>query len=912
MTGMPDDTTPSPETPVARPTGGVRMGVVLREVKRAIAQLSPSGGPEPVPSDETLAQAWTFCRLLVRVTSMPRPRDEDGSLHLRERLQTIYALSDRVCLAICRTLFSLEHAPLDDDPHYQAMSRRFPQNHAAKTLQPDTDGDLASFATRPATERLALATAAVAILAHQGAPTTAYLALFTALAHVGVDDATTLRLIQSIDARCQTGFHIAFPKSVHELTTADVDRAGATYTIGASLTTTVCIPDPTLPEVFAELVREREVVRLSVTKEFGRQLYTNGGAAQAMPLEQARHVEVGRWTLAFSDTGVLLRLAQPVGGLQVRNLGLTIPAASGQGTVTLLNDISFSAFTGEVVALVGPSGCGKTTLLTTLAGVVTATAGKALLDGEDLATLLETDRSVAGIVPQDDIVHPALSVEESLTYSARLRLGPEVPRDRLDQRVEKVLRELTIDHIRGSEIGDALKRGISGGQRKRVNFGQELITESTRLLFLDEPTSGLDPIASQSIMRLARYLADHGRVVFVVTHDLSPQIMALVDRLVVLAPGGQLQFYGTAKDACEQYQAPTVDAVFGKLEDKNVPQPTKWRTSSQARDTLLEEWGAHKEASPLAMRSPAPVEADDEDRPAPLAAATPSLRASWNQFVTLVSRYTRVKTRDTTGLVVLAAQPPFLAAVMVTVFPAPTMQMLFMLSLSCAWFGMSGSVRELIADRVIWRRERRVGVGVGPYVSSKLAVLATIVTLQCSFLTLTTWFTHDLSAHGFGALPLAAVATLTGLTGMTLGLLMSAIFSSSEAAVGTLPLLLIPQITFSSLLVGLRDMTTLARHLSWLDPQRYAFDAILRVGEYVREVSRAGEWQLRAVSHVRHTLGFKPAKGNAEDALQVYAQALPGVYGEEGLSLTTLCLALVGLSVLFCAATFHRVATRKD
>jgi ABC-type multidrug transport system ATPase subunit len=867
------------------------MGTVLRELRRAVSGLGPAVA---VPDDDVLVRAWTFCRLLVRVTGMARPRTEDGSRVLREQLHAVYALDDSVARAICRTLFSLEHAPLDADAQHLALLRRFAGNKSATTLAPDSDGDLATFAMRPAAERLALATAAVGILAREHAPTSSYLTLFGTLAHVGVDHATALRLVQALDERCVSGFHVTFPKPVGELPAAHVDRAAATYTVGASVAATVCIPDPTIPEQFAELVRDGHGVRLSVCEEFGRQLYTDGGAAHSMPLEQARSVEIGRWNLVFSDTGVVMRLTQPVGGLEVRNLTRTLAAPSGTGTVTLLDDISFSAFTGEVVALVGPSGCGKTTLLTALAGIAPATSGTALLDGQDLAALLESDRSVAGLVPQDDIVHPELTVQESLAFSARLRLGPDIPEERLTERVSRVLNELSIHRIRESPIGDALKRGISGGQRKRVNFGQELITENTRLLFLDEPTSGLDPIASQSIMRLARYLADHGRVVFVVTHDLSPQIMALIDRIVLLRPGGKVAFYGTAQEACAQYEAPTVDAVFAKMNAAGTADPTQWHAPSRVRDALLARSDA---ASPDAGHA----------RP-----RTSGLSTQWSQFTTLVRRYTRVKARDKTGLVVLAAQPPFLAAVMVLVFPAPTMQMLFMLSLSCAWFGMSGSVRELIADRVIWRRERRVGVGVGPYVTSKLAVLATIVTLQCSFLAVTTWFTHGLAEHGFGALPLAGVATLTGLTGMTLGLLISAIFSSSEAAVGTLPLILIPQITFSSLLVGLRDMTAFARHMSWLDPQRYAFDAILRVGEYVREVSRAGEWQLRAVSHVRHTLGFKPAKGNADDALQVYAQALPSIYGEEGLSLATLCLALIALCVGFCAATYYRVATRKD
>ena len=100
--------------------------------------------------------------------------------------------------------------------------------------------------------------------------------------------------------------------------------------------------------------------------------------------------------------------------------------------------------------------------------------------------------------------------------------------------VDRVLVELDIDHIRHQRIGDAVRRGISGGQRKRVNLGQELISQSTKILFLDEPTSGLDPRASQDIVRLVRRLADRGRIVFLVTHDLTEQVVSQVNLLVIL------------------------------------------------------------------------------------------------------------------------------------------------------------------------------------------------------------------------------------------------------------------------------------------------------------------------------------------------------------------------------------------
>ena len=166
----------------------------------------------------------------------------------------------------------------------------------------------------------------------------------------------------------------------------------------------------------------------------------------------------------------------------------------------------------------------KTTLLNAINGVAPADSGRVMLNGHSFHKLLQEDRSLIGIVPQDDLVLPELTVEEALYYSGRLRLSADSTEEEIQRQVERVLQELDIMHIRSSRIGDALKRGISGGQRKRVNLGQELLSQNTKILFLDEPTSGLDPRASQEIVKLVRGLADRGRIVFLVTHDLTDGI----------------------------------------------------------------------------------------------------------------------------------------------------------------------------------------------------------------------------------------------------------------------------------------------------------------------------------------------------------------------------------------------------
>ena len=240
----------------------------------------------------------------------------------------------------------------------------------------------------------------------------------------------------------------------------------------------------------------------------GRPTLLNGNPIEAAELTFEDDCRVGSW-LSFDEAGTELTAAgaQRFSALSVRSLKREING------VSLLDDVSFTVFSGEVIAVVGPSGAGKTTLLNAIAGIAPADTGDVILDGQDFHGLLANDKSLIGIVPQDDVVHGELSVEESLHFSAKLRFPSDVKKERVDTEVTRVLKELDIEHIRGSRIGSVVKRGISGGQRKRVNLGQEMLTRSTKVLFLDEPTSGLDPQTAQDIS-LVRQLADDGQSSF--------------------------------------------------------------------------------------------------------------------------------------------------------------------------------------------------------------------------------------------------------------------------------------------------------------------------------------------------------------------------------------------------------------
>nr|GMC48448.1 ABC transporter G family member 24-like [Ipomoea batatas] len=210
----------------------------------------------------------------------------------------------------------------------------------------------------------------------------------------------------------------------------------------------------------------------------------------------------------------------------------------------LLRSVNGAILPGHITAVMGPSGAGKTTFLSTLAGktVGCRITGSILINGKKES--IHSHKKVVGFVPQDDIVHGNLTVEENLWFSARCRLSKDLPKKDKVLILERVIDSLGLQSVRGSLVGTVEKRGISGGQRKRVNVGLEMVMEPS-LLFLDEPTSGLDSASSQLLLRALRREALEGVNICMVVHQPSYTLFKMFDNLVLLAKGGLTVYHGS-------------------------------------------------------------------------------------------------------------------------------------------------------------------------------------------------------------------------------------------------------------------------------------------------------------------------------------------------------------------------------
>jgi len=821
------------------------------------------GVPAGSPRDESIQFAVAFTRLLARILEA---HEVTGSAR-DAMFASIGARTDldrqEIGVLLDMALAPENRVAIHDDD-LRAFGARFgaAEEEALRAAVAE-EVDLGAFAREYGeAEALLLLDALFNVCAVDGLIDRDEIGRLQSAAHeLGIDPMLVGALFRKHDVRHATG-DFAF-----ELT-------GSRYTIGSSKGVEVVLPDPQVARRHAELVKTEAGWRVRDLRS-GRPTLVNGNPVATAPLMPGDQLRVGSYVLTLGPEAQSLQAfgTSSFSALSVRHLKRRI------GRTSLLDDVSFTVFSGEVVAVVGPSGAGKTTLLNAIAGIAPADQGDVLFDGTNFHRLLDSDRSAVGIVPQDDVVHAELTVEEALYYSGRLRFPSDTRRKDVRGEVDRVLEELDIDHIRHSRIGDAVRRGISGGQRKRVNLGQELLTRSTRVLFLDEPTSGLDPQTAQDIVSLIRQLADGGRIVFLVTHDVTPSILSMIDHLMVLAPGGRLAWFGPPDDASRYFGVDSVDGIFAKLTEQP---PEAW--GQDYRDGAAYRKFVATREHLLGLADIADSKPHKRVR---------VRRSAWRNFWTLTARYFRVKRRDVGGTFVLLSQAPVLGLFMWVVFPAPDPPAMFMLALSALWFGASGSVRELIADRTIWRREARVGLGTLPYVLSKLVVLGFLTAVQCVTLATMCFVLLPLyGEYGYSWFLLCFVTTLTGWIGMSLGLLISASTASSEAAVGTLPLVLIPQITFSGLIVKVKEMGLLAKVLSYLMIVRYSFEALIKTGDRLTEPLVGGQRERAAkpLSGVLYNLGFK-SSGKADDM---------------GIPLSVLVLTLLSILFVLVVATLWR------
>ncbi|MEU3601774.1 FHA domain-containing protein [Streptomyces sp. NPDC006798] len=540
--------------------------------------------------------------------------------------------------------------------------------------------------------------------------------------------------------------------------------------------------------------------------------FLNGVAVSVAAVGEGDVVGIGH--SAFCLVGDELREYVDTGEVRLDVQDLTVAVEKGQRV--LVDGLSFPVAEKCLLAVVGPSGAGKSTLLNALTGLRPADGGTVLYDGRDLYRDYAELRQRIGLVPQDDILHTQLTVRAALGYAAELRFPQDTAKEERRARVAEVIGELGL-----GERADQPVHRLSGGQRKRVSVALELLTKPS-LLFLDEPTSGLDPGMDRSVMQMLRALADDGRTVIVVTHSVLS--LDVCDRLLVLAPGGRIAYYGPP------------DEALGYFGHERWPEAFEAFENDRDRD-----WAGAYAASPYHRRyvedaSAQPVRSGPVPQAGTAPAPPPKPRRWGAQLWTLVRRYTAALSADRTFLAVMIALP-FVMGAMARALAGSAltretaMNALLILCVGGVLTGAANAVRELVKERAIYRRERAVGLSRSAYLMSKVVVLGTVTVLQAVVLTLVGLAGVRLDAPGGRGvllpplLELVLAVALLSFTAMMLGLLISALVRKEEVTMPLLVLLAIVQVVFCGALLRL-DGLPVAEQLAWLVPSRWALGAM--------------------------------------------------------------------------------------
>ena len=447
-------------------------------------------------------------------------------------------------------------------------------------------------------------------------------------------------------------------------------------------------------------------------------------------------------------------------------------------------DINMHIAPGEFVAFIGASGVGKSTLMNMMCGINKPTKGKIFINGTDLFKNYEAIKNVIGYVPQDDIVHTNLTLQDMLNFSADLRMPDNATSVEKARRIKEVL---DIVDLTGKE--HVMIKNLSGGQRKRAGIAVELLADP-KLFFLDEPTSGLDPKNERDMMKTLRKMADSGRTVILVTHNTLN--VHLCDKLVFFGEGGKICFDGTHDEMVNFFGTDDYVEIYSEVDTD----PNRWHKKymkQQKENKKLDE---------------------DEDSETKLKKKRKSVL---KQYFTLTRRYLKTIINNKFQLFLLTIQTPVIVAALAMIISSQvfeyyekTKAIMFSIALAALYIGLGDSIQEICKERVILKKEYMANLRLSAYVASKMTVMLLLSFLQSLLFVFTFQLLVKTPVDGVmysWTTEMIITMTITVFSSATIGLFVSAFSRDESAAMTYLPLLLVPQSLFCGMLFELEGIT---------------------------------------------------------------------------------------------------------
>jgi ABC-type multidrug transport system ATPase subunit/pSer/pThr/pTyr-binding forkhead associated (FHA) protein/ABC-type multidrug transport system permease subunit len=534
---------------------------------------------------------------------------------------------------------------------------------------------------------------------------------------------------------------------------------------------------------------------------------TNGTFVNGRPVKQAVAregdiIQVGPYRL-FIEQG---RLTRADGGTRIRLEAFDVTVRSGKKT--LLDRACLAVPAGEFVAILGPSGAGKSTLARTLCGRGKTDGGVIYANRLPLKQFLGAFTSNIGYVAQENLLHPELTVIETFKEQSLLRLPRDSTLVERKSRIDEVIGLLELDRVREQRI--AL---LSGGEAKRVHLGIELLA-SPALIVLDEPLAGLDPGLVRKFMQLFRRISDQGHTVLLTTHTLEQ--IEFCDRLVFIHRG-RIIFTGQPAELESAFGTTALADVYAAAEQGRLPRAPS-DVDREAASSLSVT------ATPIKVRKPRPL-------------------SLLRQMALLIIRYFKIMVRDRRNLALMLLQAPLIAVFLALVFRNSAaflpLSFYFCVTISAIWISGLNASQEIAREWRLLDREYRAGLSLVSYLCAKIAIALVSALIQGALF----WLSMGLLFRNF---PLSGATLLLVVTGTVgggiLGLCISACSATVGRAITLLPIIFIPQIFFSGILIPFDRMPEAGRLISHCTLSRPVFSLFKQVCLLDRPLAESDAW----------------------------------------------------------------------
>jgi len=609
-----------------------------------------------------------------------------------------------------------------------------------------------------------------------------------------------------------------------------------TLSIGQDSLNDMVIDYPTVSRFHAQIKRQDGSFILFDLNSTNGTFVNGKGVVGKQILRVGDTITIGPYRFSLKINETLIGNNQ-AGNLRLDAMHLKKMVCQG---VNLLNDISLSIQPREFVAIAGVSGGGKSTLLDALNGFRPATSGTVLVNGNDLYKNFNVYRTEIGYVPQKDIVHLELTVEEALNYAAQLRMPADTTKAERRQRVDEVLEDLGLSCRRKVPV-----KTLSGGQLKRVSIGVELLTKPS-LFFLDEATSGLDPGTEAELMQLLRKLADQGRTILLITH--ATENVMLCDLVVFMAKGGNLAYFGPPQEAPQYFGVQRFNEIYRKLENELCPEQWQQR---YLQSPQYQQYVVRRQQS-LEL----PTKPRVKQRPrTQLSGGMLKRISSWRQFLILSQRNLAILLRDRASLILMLAVAPLLGlldfcAWNQKLFDVQTgdakiaITMLFTTGLIAVMVGSIATMREIVKELDIYRRERLIGLKIIPYIFSKVWVSVLLALYQAAIFLAFKFLAVDLPLSIEVVVGMYITLVLATIAGMVMGLLGSAISPNQNVAPLIAIIFLVPQIIFGGGVLPVDTFGPPGQMINQISLTKWSFEALVTITGLGKDVAEDSCWNL--------------------------------------------------------------------